>query len=64
MEESSRLEGLREEVSIVIHGGDKWNYEAALFNQFANKVMSPIDVLCAGMIFWVIRRVNRSFVVQ
>ena len=64
MEESSRFEGLREEIGIVVYGGNKRNYETALFNKFTNKVMSSIDVLCAGVIFWVIGRVNRGLVVK
>ena len=64
MEESSRLEGLSKEIGIVIRGGDKRDNKTAFLNKFANKVVPSINVLCAGMILWVIRRINGSFIVQ
>ena len=61
--ESGRLEGLGKEVRQIISRANKRHYNLVGFDEFAYKVVSPIDVLGPSMIFGVVRRVNRSLII-
>ena len=64
MEETNRLQRFGEEVRVVVDSGNKWNNNTTFFYKLAQEIMPPIYVLGSRVIFWVVRRVYRGFVVE
>ena len=54
MKEAHRLHGLGKEIGIVVNGGNKWYNNASLLNQFAHKIMTPVNMFGTRVVFGVI----------
>ena len=54
MKEAHRLHGFGKEIGIVVNGGNKWYNNASLLNQFAHKIMTPVNMFGTRVVFGVI----------
>ena len=63
-EESFVAQWLCEEVGEIICGSHEGHDDSEVFDLFAYEEMTPVDILCARMVLWVVREIASGLIIH